>query len=648
VKKHQPPIAFRLRILAVGLIPLLLAVGLFAIYFTQRSGNEMLQILERQGHASAKHLAQASALDLISGNLAQIKRLLDYEINVNRFETAAITDSSNWLLISGQPKLLPQLTGKALPTSWQEGPILFFAHSITPPSTHAFEPTLVAQPSASPKHYVVVSLSRAPIELSRSRAGLAAFGTALISTLFALLLAWRLSGHLSRPLHNIISTVAHLASGELSERTPETSRGEIGQLESGINRMAKALEENQNNLTLRVREATSELLAQKLAAEAAVLAKSRFLAAASHDMRQPLHALTLLVAALREQVPDGEAARLAKHIESSAAAMESLLNGLLDLSKLDAGVIEARPHCFRVQHIFNRLAEQFLPVAQAQGLRLHFVATSLCCYSDAVLVERIVSNLVSNALRYTEQGRVLVGVRRVGPDWLRFEVRDTGKGIPHEFQTLIFEEYFQLENTERHRDKGLGLGLAIVTRLTRLLGSQIQVNSTPGRGAAFSFQLARCEAAEMSSESTSQSHSFALPLENALVAIIDDDEAILAAMVEIFDRWNVALAVGADAKQVCAELKTLGRAPDLILCDYRLTQGLTGIEAIQLLRDNFGADIPAALITGDTGSETMQSIQTNDLPVLHKPLKPAKLRAFLSHLLSESSASLLSTHRSDS
>lgn len=648
MKKHHPSIAFRLRILAVALIPLLLAVGLLAIYFTQRSGNEMQKILERQGHASAKHLAEASSLDLLSGNLTQIKRLLDYEISVNRFEAAAISDGSNWLLISGKPKILPKLTPNALPTSWQEGPILFFAHVIQPASSKEFELTLITQQTTSPNHYLVVSLSRSPIELSRSRAGLAAFGAALISTLFALLLAWRLSGHLSRPLHNIIKTVAHLAGGELSERTPETSRGEIGLLESGVNQMARALEENQHNLKLRVQEATSELLAQKLSAEAAVLAKSRFLAAASHDMRQPLHALTLLVAALREQVPDGEAARLAKHIESSAAAMESLLNGLLDLSKLDAGVIEARPQCFRVQNIFNRVAEQFIPVALAQGIQLRIIATSVCCYSDAVLVERIVSNLVSNALRYTEQGRVLVGVRRVGPDWLRFEVRDTGKGIPYEFQTLIFEEYFQLDNTERHRNKGLGLGLAIVTRLIRLLGSQIQVNSTPGRGAAFSFQLARCEATEVPTERTRQSISFALPLENALVAIIDDDEAILTAMVEIFDRWDVALAVGADAKQVCAELKELGRAPDLILCDYHLTQGLTGIEAIQLLRENFGADIPAALITGDTASGTLKSIQANGLPVLQKPLKPAKLRAFLSHLLSESSTSILSTHRSDS
>jgi CheY-like chemotaxis protein/anti-sigma regulatory factor (Ser/Thr protein kinase) len=262
--------------------------------------------------------------------------------------------------------------------------------------------------------------------------------------------------------------------------------------------------------------------------------------------------------------------------------------------------------------------------------------------SDPILVERILGNLISNALRYTERGGVLIGARRIGRDKLSFEVRDSGKGIPHEYQARIFEEYFQLENPERHRDKGLGLGLAIVSRLLQLLGSSVQVRSQPGRGSCFSFQFARCEAAPSQPVVTAAAN-FMLPLENALVAFIDDDETILAAMVEVFDHWNVALAAGEDAEQVRDELQALGRAPDLILCDYRLRDGHTGIEAVQLLRDAFGAQIPAALLTGDTAPETIQEIQAVDLPVLHKPLKPAKLRAFLSHLLTETASPLNSS-----
>lgn len=630
--------SLRLRILAVALMPLLLAVGLLAIYFTQRSANEMEQALDRLGRDSAKHLADTIAFDLISGNLPPAKRFLDYERGFRRIEAAAVTDGVQWMLVSGQARLLPVLTGLPPSVRSSKETMLFFSHPVQLPATAESDPYLDPSIAQQEKYYLVVSLSRSPVELARSQAGLAAFGTALIAILFALLLAWRLSGGVSRPLLGITRTVAQLANGKLTERTPELSPGEIGLLERSVNKMAQALEQNQHNLELKVRDATAELLGQKLAAEAAVKAKSRFLAAASHDLRQPLHALTLLIAALRDAVPDGEAGRLARHIEASATAMESLLNALLDLSKLDAGVVEARPHCFPVSAVFHQLANQFLPVAQARDIRLSFAPSSLWVNSDPILVERILGNLISNALRYTERGGVLIGARRIGRDKLRFEVWDSGIGIPHEYQARIFEEYFQLENPERHRDKGLGLGLAIVSRLVQLLGSRVEVRSQPGRGACFSFQFARCETAPIQPIVAAVAN-FMLPLENSLVAFIDDDETILAAMVELFDHWNVALAAGEDAEQVRNELQALGRAPDLILCDYRLRDGHTGIEAVQLLRDAFGAQIPGALLTGDTAPETIQEIQAVGLPVLHKPLKPAKLRAFLSHLLAENTSS---------
>jgi signal transduction histidine kinase len=648
VNRFQFSLTLRLRILAVALMPLLLAVGLFVAFFTQRSVNEVEQSLERQGQDSARHLADVIAFDLLTDNLPPVKRFLDYELASRRIETAAITDGLHWLLISGKSQTLPTLTGIAPPPRWRNGAFVFFAQAVHLPVPSESDPYLDPLEATRPVRYVVVSLSRAPVELTRSQTALVAGATALVAILFALLLAWRLSGRLSQPLLNITHAVARLASGKLTERTPEISQGEIGLLERGVNRMAQALEENQHNLTLRIEEATAELRGQKQAAEAAVLAKSRFLAAASHDLRQPLHALTLLVAALREQVPEGEAGRLAQHIEASAAAMGSLLNALLDLSKLDAGVVEAHPGCFPVSQMFNQVASQFQPIAQAHGIRLNFAACSLWCYSDPVLVERVLGNLISNALRHAERGRVLVGARRVSGDWIRFEVRDTGKGIPQEFQSRIFEEYFQLENPERHRDKGLGLGLAIVSRLAHLLGSQVSVGSAPDQGACFSFQLARCEAVPDQPEAAAPSHAFALPLENALVAFIDDDEAILAAMVEIFDRWNVALAAGEDALQVRDELLALGRAPDLILCDYRLRDGRTGVQAIALLREAFGAGIPAALLTGDTAAESILAIQGSHLPVLHKPLKPAKLRAFLSHLLADPAAIQTSTNSPES
>jgi signal transduction histidine kinase len=423
--------------------------------------------------------------------------------------------------------------------------------------------------------------------------------------------------------------VAQLADGSLAMRVPEASQGELGTLERGVNRMAAALEENQRDLEQRIQTATRELMAQKEAAEAAVLVKSRFLAATSHDLRQPLHALTLLIAALRERIQEDEARRLVEHIDASASALEGLLNALLDLSKLDAGVVAAHTECFPAQRTLDNLSRQFTPQARQKGLRLRIHGSTCWLHSDPILLERILNNLVSNALCYTDRGAVLVGLRRASGG-VRFEVRDSGRGIPEAFHARIFEEYFQLENPERHRDKGLGLGLAIVARLARLLGSGVAMKSTAEHGSCFSFQVARCQPPEhpVATEGT----AFALPLAGTLVAFIDDDAQILEAMMQVFEQWGVEMAGGSEVEAVRDELRELGRAPDIILSDYRLRGGRSGIDAVRLLREAFGEAIPAALITGDTAPETIQAIAACGLALLHKPLKPAKLRAFLSHL----------------
>lgn len=624
-------LSLRLRILIVALLPLLVAVGLFAAYFAHRSINEAEHALTTKGNDAVRRLAEGIAFDFFTGNLPYVKRQMDLEHNSLGAQSVAVADGKEWILLSGAPGPLPELTGQTPPPQQRRGRLYFFAHPVKLPTPEETDPYLDASLTTHPPStYVVIAMTRTPVELTRSQVSLAATGMAIVSIGLALILAWRLSGVVSEPLHSLTQTVGRISQGDLGERVQEDSPGEIGQLQQGINRMATRLEENQRIQEQRIQEATAELRAQKAQAESATLAKSRFLAAASHDLRQPLHALSLLVEALQERVPDGEAKRLAEHIESSASTMGSLLNALLDLSRLDAGVVEARPECFPLDRVLENVERQFAPVAAVKGLRLAVSRTRTWIYSDPALLERILSNLVSNALRYTDAGGVLVGARRVQKDWLRLEVWDTGKGIPPEFQAKVFEEYFQLANPERHRDKGLGLGLAIVSRLARLLGSSVQVRSSMGKGSCFHLRFARCHARR--EERSRPSRNVAIPLEHALVAFIDDDESILEAMVEVFDHWGVALAAGEDGEQVRRELEELGRKPDVILSDYRLKEGSTGIEAIAILQEAFGP-IPAALLTGDTAPETIQAIRQSGLPVLHKPLKPAKLRAFLSHLL---------------
>lgn len=631
---HSPTLSLRLRIMVVALLPMLVAVGLFAAYFTHLSISRTESNLINRGQDSVRRLAEGIAYALFTGNLPYVKRQMDLERKSLGASTVAIYDGQEWILLSGVPEILPKLRGPMPPRQSRSGRLYFFSHPVSLPAPPETDPYLAQDTRPhNPTAYAFMVLTREPVELARSQVGLAAVGMAILSIGLALGLAWHLAGVVSRPLHAITNAVARISQGALDERVREDSPGELGQLQQGVNRMASRLEEHQRVLEQRIQEATAELRAQKQHAEAATLAKSRFLAAASHDLRQPLHALSLLVEALQERVPDGEARRLADHISSSASNMQDLLNALLDLSRLDAGVVEARPECFPLSQIMANLELQFAPMAAVKGLRLRLRHSNLWLYSDPALLERILANLISNALRYTSSGGVLVGARRTRDHFVRLEVWDTGKGIPAEYQNLVFEEYFQLANPERHRDKGLGLGLAIVARLTRLLGSQVQVHSRMDRGSCFSLRFARCDGLQQSTQERPSAQRVAMPLQNALVAFIDDDESILEAMVEMFDQWGVALAAGENGEQVKQELLELGRKPDVILSDFRLKDGLTGTEAIANLQEAFGP-LPAALITGDTAPDTIQALRLSGLPILYKPLKPAKLRAFLAHLLS--------------
>lgn len=636
----------RVRIMAVALVPLLIAISLLAAYFANHEIDSSWATLNARGSEIAGRLADTASFDLFAGNDDYLQRLINRECETQRCVSIAISDRSRrWRMTSGETGDLPVPRGSRQASSWREGGKVFFLAPMNLQSQLESDPYLDGnvQPRRFNVGEVLVVLSTDPIVQARRQVIVATLGFAGVLLLGAGLVAWRLSLALSRPLREVIGAVKSVAAGNTSLQVNETSPGELGELEKGINHMIRAMASHTGEMQRRVEEATSELREQKQAAEAAVLARSRFLAAASHDLRQPMHALILLVEALKERLratSGGESLRLSEHIEASAHSMQSLLNALLDISRLDAGAVVARPECFAVGEIFERMAQQFAPVAAEKGIRLHVHPSSLTLFSDPVLLERILGNLISNALRYTTSGRVVLGVRRVQNDWARIEVCDTGKGIPTAFREKIFEEYFQLENPERDRDKGLGLGLAIVQRLARLLGSPVEVQSALGKGSRFSIRLVRCDPPPVSKLASLV--QIARPARASrvppLVAFIDDDEAILEAMTAIFEQWGIDLAVGSDAHQILDDLRELGRSPDAILSDYRLRDGRTGLDAILELRAAFGPDIPAMLITGDTAGTTIQAIADSGLPVLHKPIKPASLRSYLNHLLAERQA----------
>ncbi len=376
-----------------------------------------------------------------------------------------------------------------------------------------------------------------------------------------------------------------------------------------------------------------QLREQKAIAEQANRAKSRFLAAASHDLRQPLHALGLFVDALRGVRDEATRTRLLSQVDASLDALGKLFNALLDISRLDAGVVEAQVEDFPLARVLKKLEGEFRALAEQKGLKFRLLPCSVVVRSDPLLLERILRNLISNAIRYTETGRVSVGCRRRASR-VEVQVWDTGRGIPDEDIGHVFDEFQQLDNPERDRAKGLGLGLAIVKRLCELLDYPLQVHSRPDKGSMFciGLPLGRIEAVlERRSGMTLPN----LQAAQRVVLVIDDEVDILEGMREILLRWGFEVLVAESLQQAEQVLTAHGRGPDAILADLRLRDHHTGIEAIKALQATYGAHVPGLILTGDTAPERLQIAGTAGYRVLYKPVKPARLRVALQQLLAQ-------------
>ncbi len=372
-----------------------------------------------------------------------------------------------------------------------------------------------------------------------------------------------------------------------------------------------------------------ELRIQKEAAEQANVAKSSFLAAASHDLRQPVHALSLLVGALQARAMNDEMRGLVEHIGGSVAAMDGLFKSLLDISKLDAGVVETQIEQFPIQQLLARVCSDYGAEAETKGLRLVWRPCSAIVRTDPVLIERIVRNLVSNAVRYTDRGRIVVGCRR--QNGLRVEVWDTGRGIPLEKQQQVFREFYQLDNAERDRAKGLGLGLAIVDRLAKLLDCPLTLRSEPGKGSVFRIVVPLADQQLLGPQTAPDAPVSAMP--RGLILVIDDDAVIQGAMQSLLSSWGHDVVAAGSCGEMLERMATSSGRPDLIICDYRLRDGENGINVIKRLQSEYNDDIPAVLVTGDTAPDRLKEAQESGLILLHKPVANIKLRAAVGNLL---------------
>lgn len=360
-------------------------------------------------------------------------------------------------------------------------------------------------------------------------------------------------------------------------------------------------------------------------AEAANRSKTQFFAAASHDLRQPLHAMGLFAGALESRVRDPEVVSVVRSINAAVDALDALFSELLDISKIDAGVVRPEPIDFRLQDLFDRVAPELAGAGEAKGLRVVFRRTPAVVRSDPVLLERILRNFVSNAIRYTSAGGVMVVARDRGAA-VSLEVWDTGAGIADADRERVFDEFYQVGNPERDRKKGLGLGLAIVQRLATLLESEVTLDSRPGRGSVFRIRVPRATR-PMPLPAPAATATPPGSLAGRTVLVIDDEPSVVEGMSALLASWG-ATAVGAsDLADAFARLGD--RRPDLAIVDFRLREGATGIDVIGALRARFGGALPAILATGSTTPDLAGEAERAGAALAHKPVPPARLRALV-------------------
>ncbi|AWK87899.1 hybrid sensor histidine kinase/response regulator [Azospirillum thermophilum] len=372
----------------------------------------------------------------------------------------------------------------------------------------------------------------------------------------------------------------------------------------------------------------AELAEARREADRANVAKSKFLAAASHDLRQPVQSLMLLMEVLSARATDAMTRNVLGTMDRALGALKMLLDGLLDVSRLEAGVITPEPADFPVNDLLDRIGANSRPVAVQKKLILHIMPCSAHVHSDPMLLGRILQNLVENALRYTDTGRVLVGCRRRG-DRLRIEVWDTGIGIPADKQEDIFQEFVQVGNAGRNRDQGLGLGLAVVRRLAQMMGHRVTLRSEPGRGSVFMVEV------PLAAAPAAAAVPAAGPAERratATILVVEDDEIVREGLCAMLEEWGYRVLLA----ESCAEAldqASRGAGPDAILADYRLRGGRTGTEAIRDVRNLLGRPVPGILVTGDTAPARVQEAEAGDFRVMHKPVAAQELRAALAEVV---------------
>ena len=619
----------RARVLLLALAPAASILVILTAALTYLRLADVERSLQQRGAALARHVAKAAEFGLFSGDRAGLQSIADSAAAEPDVRSVVILDTAS-LVVARSGEVAGEAAGDE-----KNGPQpLVYLEPVTQSLLQFSDvPEPANRVSGQRLGEIRVEISQLGIQRVKRSQWLAALAIGLACLALAAALAMLTARGVVEPLRRITGSIARIASGRLEERVQIDAGGELASLAADINRMAAAMQASQSELEGRIEQATHELKAQMEAAESANQAKSRFLAAASHDLRQPLHAIELFAAALRRRARGRETRELSERLEQAIGSMDSLFNSLLDVYRLDAGVLQTRTQVFPVQELFRSLDAEFRGDAAVRGLRLRIVPSQKLAHSDPLLLRRILGNLISNALRYTRQGAVMVACRSDSAG-LRLEVRDSGPGIDPAEQEHIFEEFHRLGGSQERDSKGQGLGLAIVARTAALLQTRVQVRSAPGRGAVFSIAIPSAQR-EAIADSGFRGSEPALRASPLAIIVIDDDTLVLQSTQAVLRDWFVNVMTARNLPEARSAVLRIREGAILVLCDMWLSDRENGIEALAALKAEFAGSLYGVIITGDARAETLGLIREAGYPILHKPVSAARLRATYTHYLSK-------------
>jgi len=617
----------RTRAFLLGLLPTLLVAMVLTAFHVHTRLADLETTMTQQGMAMARHLGSAAEYGVLSGNTVALEKLLDQAMAEPGVASAAVIWPDQARLVRGEAIGRLPLLRKA--SHWQIGKRAWFAHPVQLSPLDESDTFIEDSTTANaPLAWVAVSVDLQQKQALTQKLLLASLGITLLGLMLATLLIQQLALTAVQPLLNIIATVKRISSGGFGTQMEVTARSpELRELQAMVNQMSESLRSYQQDMEAKVHAVTAELEHRKKEAEQANLAKSRFLAAASHDLRQPMHAISLYVESLKPQMRGRAAEDTLNKIERSILGTVELFNAILDVTKLDAGVVQPHLAPVRIRKFLLHLADEYAAEADSKGLSLRVRAPDVWVESDGILLERILRNLLSNALFHTTRGGVLLSARPYQGQ-LRLQIWDTGSGIAPEHQPRIFEEFYQAGTQEAQKTHhGLGLGLAIVRRLARLLGYPLQLHSRPGQGTVFTLDVPVLASGTANPDKPSETGRVVLC---GRVVIVDDDPDVRDALGRLLSQWGLEVQLLCDLHQVRNQLHV---APDAVLADYQLLKGETGLAAIETIHARWGVTIPAILITGDTRAETVRILDSLGYPVLYKPVQPAHLLSLLRKIL---------------